>query len=202
MIPGARDKNGPRNIKTKYVIVIVRANIFTSFLLQTNNILFFFGVNKKHIRYLKMLLSLSKTLIPLIWLLNVLLFTEAVAQRCFVKKVFLEISQISQENTYARASFLIELETHAQVFSCEFCKIYKNYFSKRIPPVCAYLFIAWTALMKNKSVTTLILENKANYVKLYLNIRLQIVSFRCVSMIPNFVINFKSICYFLRSSFF
>lgn len=88
MIPGARDKNGPRNIKTKYVIVIVRANIFTSFLLQTNNILFFFGVNKKHIRYLKMLLSLSKTLIPLIWLLNVLLFTEAVAQRCFVKGVY------------------------------------------------------------------------------------------------------------------
>ena len=29
--------------------------------------------------------------------------TEAVAQRCSVKKVFLEISQNSQENTWARA---------------------------------------------------------------------------------------------------
>ena len=31
---------------------------------------------------------------------------EAVVQRCFVKKVFLEISQNSQENTCARVSFL------------------------------------------------------------------------------------------------
>ena len=34
---------------------------------------------------------------------------EAVAQRCSVKKVFLEISQNSQENTCARVSFLIKL---------------------------------------------------------------------------------------------
>ena len=34
---------------------------------------------------------------------------EAVAQTCSVKKVFLEISQNSQENTCARASFLIKL---------------------------------------------------------------------------------------------
>ena len=34
---------------------------------------------------------------------------EAVAQRCSVKKVFLEISQNSQENTFARVSFLIKL---------------------------------------------------------------------------------------------
>ena len=33
--------------------------------------------------------------------------TEAVAQRCSVKKLFLEISQNSQENICARASFLI-----------------------------------------------------------------------------------------------
>ena len=33
--------------------------------------------------------------------------TEAVAQRCSVKIVFLEISQNSQENTCARVSFLI-----------------------------------------------------------------------------------------------
>ena len=34
---------------------------------------------------------------------------EAVVQRCSVKKVFLEISQNSQEKTRARASFLIKL---------------------------------------------------------------------------------------------
>ena len=36
--------------------------------------------------------------------------TEAVAKRCSVKNVFLEISQISQEKTYARVSFLIKLQ--------------------------------------------------------------------------------------------
>ena len=34
---------------------------------------------------------------------------EAVSQRCSVEKVFLEISQSSQENTCARVSFLIKL---------------------------------------------------------------------------------------------
>ena len=33
--------------------------------------------------------------------------TEAVVRRCSVKRVFLKISQNSQENTYDRASFLI-----------------------------------------------------------------------------------------------
>ena len=43
------------------------------------------------------------------------------------KKVFLKISQISQENTCARVSFFIK-ETLAQMFSCEFCEISKNTF--------------------------------------------------------------------------
>ena len=74
-------------------------------------------------------------------------FTEAVAQRCSVKKVFLEILLNSWENTCARVSFLIKLqaepysfikkETLAQVFSCEFCEISKNTFSYRTPPVAA-----------------------------------------------------------------
>ena len=34
---------------------------------------------------------------------------QAIARRCSVKKVFLEISQNSQENTCARVSFLINL---------------------------------------------------------------------------------------------
>ena len=36
--------------------------------------------------------------------------TEAVVQRCSVKKVFLEISQNSQENTCTGVSFLIKLQ--------------------------------------------------------------------------------------------
>ena len=41
---------------------------------------------------------------------NTLQTPEAIAQRCSVKKVFLEILQNSQENTYARVSFLIKLQ--------------------------------------------------------------------------------------------
>ena len=37
---------------------------------------------------------------------------EAVARRCSVKKVFLEILQNSQENTCARVSFLIKFQAH------------------------------------------------------------------------------------------
>ena len=37
------------------------------------------------------------------------IFSEAVAQRCFMEKVFLETSQNSQENTCAKVSFLISL---------------------------------------------------------------------------------------------
>ena len=73
---------------------------------------------------------------------------KAVAQRCIVKKMFLEFSQNSQENTYARVSFLTKLqaeacnfikkETMVQVFPYEFCVfISKNTFSDRTPPVDA-----------------------------------------------------------------
>ena len=68
----------------------------------------------------------------------------------FCKRVFLEISQTSQEKTCARASFLIKLqsyrpeacnfikkETLAQVFPCELCEISKNTFSYITPPVAA-----------------------------------------------------------------
>ena len=36
---------------------------------------------------------------------------EADVKRCSVEKVFLEISQNSQENTYARVSILIKLQS-------------------------------------------------------------------------------------------
>ena len=68
--------------------------------------------------------------------------TKVAARRCSVKKLFLEISQNSQESACARVSFLkknnfIKKETLAQLFSCEFCKISKNTFSYRTPLVVA-----------------------------------------------------------------
>ena len=42
--------------------------------------------------------------------------------------MFLEILQNSQENTYAKISFLMKKEILAQVFSCEFSKNFKNIF--------------------------------------------------------------------------
>ena len=70
---------------------------------------------------------------------NVKPLTEAVAQTRSVKKLLLEISQNSQENTWARVSILIKLqkENLAQVLSCEFCEISKNTFSYRTPPEAA-----------------------------------------------------------------
>ena len=67
--------------------------------------------------------------------------------RCYVKKVFLKIPQNSHGNTCARVSFLIKLqarglhliekETLSQVFSCEFCEIFKNPFFYRTRLVAA-----------------------------------------------------------------
>ena len=64
---------------------------------------------------------------------------EAANGGVICKKVFLEISQNSQENTCSRVSFLIKLQacnfikkgTLAQVFSCEFCEIPENNFLYR-----------------------------------------------------------------------
>ena len=76
---------------------------------------------------------------------------DAVSCRCSAKKVLLEISQNSQENNCTRVTFLIKLhasslqlylkKTVAQVFSYEFCKIIKNNFSCRTPPVAASEFV-------------------------------------------------------------
>ena len=76
------------------------------------------------------------------------IITESVVQSCSVKNVFVEISQNSQENTWARVSFLIKQagnfikkETLAQVFSCEFCDISKNTFLHRATLVAASVII-------------------------------------------------------------
>ena len=61
---------------------------------------------------------------------------EAVARRCSIKKVLLEISQSSQKNTCVRATFLIKVQAEpcifikkeilAQEFSDEFWEIFNN----------------------------------------------------------------------------
>ena len=58
---------------------------------------------------------------------------------CSVKKVFLEMSQNSQESTCARVSFLVKLQILTQVLSCEFCEISKNTFCYRAPLVATSL---------------------------------------------------------------
>ena len=76
-----------------------------------------------------------------------------VVQRYSVKKVFLEISQKSSENTCAWVSLIIKLqaeacnfikkESLAQGFSCEFCKISKNTFLHKAPLVVAYISVVY-----------------------------------------------------------
>ena len=48
--------------------------------------------------------------------LEITTFPEVVVQSCSVKKVFLEISQNSQENTCVRVSFLIKLQASVGCF--------------------------------------------------------------------------------------
>ena len=73
--------------------------------------------------------------VVIIFLHVILINAEAVTQMSSVKKVFLEISQNSQENTCAKVSFLrpqgcnfFKKETLTQVFSYEFFEIIKNSF--------------------------------------------------------------------------
>ena len=64
--------------------------------------------------------------------------TEAVAQKCFVKKVFLKISRNSQENTCARVSFLNEAAGPATLFKKEtLAQVFSFSFFYRAPPVAA-----------------------------------------------------------------
>ena len=81
-----------------------------------------------------------------LWSLYTLAFTshkpEAVV--CSVKKVFLKISQNSQQSNCARVSFFNKVssltsgEPLAQVLSCKFCEIFKNRFFYKTTPVAAF----------------------------------------------------------------
>ena len=57
---------------------------------------------------------------------------EAVVQWCSVKKLFLGIPQISQENTCARVSFLIKLQPSVL-----------NFIKKRDSGTGVFLWILW-----------------------------------------------------------
>ena len=64
-------------------------------------------------------------------LTNHLKLLEVVIKRCSVKKVFLNIVQNSQENSYVGVSFLIKLQgieknIPTQLLSCEFYEPFKN----------------------------------------------------------------------------
>ena len=74
---------------------------------------------------------------------------EAVAKSCSVKKVFLEISQNSQENTCARVCNFIKKENLAQLFSCAFCEIPQHTFSYRTPFLTEHL---WWLLLSLENV--------------------------------------------------
>ena len=60
-------------------------------------------------------------------------YSEAATRDVLYKKVFLKISQNSQENTCARVSFLIKLQAWSFfLFSCEFCEIFAEHLWKTV----------------------------------------------------------------------
>ena len=78
--------------------------------------------------------------------------SEAVTRSCSVKKVFLKISQNSQENTCATVPFFfqtcifIKKETLTHVFCCKFCDIFQNTFFYRTPLVALLFLKHWLGL--------------------------------------------------------
>ena len=83
----------------------------------------------------KLIVTNSKDMFLLQITTTCIRMSEAVARRSTVKKVFLKMSQNSQENTCARVSCLIKLQTSGnfikkealgQVFSYKFYEIFMN----------------------------------------------------------------------------
>ena len=107
---------------------------------------------------------------------------EAATRSILQEKVFLEISQNSQENTCARVSFLIKLqalacnfikkETPTQVFSCEFYEISKNtFFTKHLWATASEY--AWHSLLTDNLKRKLTYNHIIRFVIFYLNIYYQ-----------------------------
>ena len=65
----------------------------------------------------------------------------------------MKISQNSQENTCAKTCNFNKKETLAQVFSCEFCEIFKNIFFHRTP-----LEVAFERILAEGHETTLTVD--------------------------------------------
>ena len=63
--------------------------------------------------------------------------TKAVVQRCSLRKVLLEISQNSQQNTCAKACNFIKKETLHRCFAVNFVKFLNNTFFYRTSLVAA-----------------------------------------------------------------
>ena len=68
--------------------------------------------------------------------INCFLEIEAIAQRCSVVTVFLELSQIHRKSPVPKYLF-VKKENMVQVFSFAFCEISKNTFSYKTTPVAA-----------------------------------------------------------------
>ena len=75
--------------------------------------------------------------------MSYLIFRETATRGILWKKVFLEILQISQENTFMKKKNL------AQVISCEFCEISKNTFFTEHLWKTGFVFNAKTFVWKN-----------------------------------------------------
>ena len=84
-------------------------------------------------------------------------------QRCSIKELFLRISQFSQENTFARASFSrVECLRPATLlkrnsgtgFSCKLCKIFKNtFFAEHVRMSASQLYTKYQPLLKSDQVS-------------------------------------------------
>ena len=84
---------------------------FCSILTDLSNLLFLFHKIKQWMW--RMFLPVSKNAEAAVCKCS----SEAAAQRCFVKKLFLEISQNSQESTCSRASLLLNLQAKVGTFN-------------------------------------------------------------------------------------
>ena len=98
--------------------------------------------------------------------LNLFDTPEAVARRCSVKKVFLEISQNSQENTCAIVSFLIKL----QVSGLRSVTLLKKRLWQKCFPVNFAKFLRTPILTEHFRWLLLILAINRNIFSLYSHI--------------------------------
>ena len=81
------------------------------------------------------------------------LASEVGVWRCSIKKVFLKISQNSQEITCARVATLLK-KTLVQLFPSKFFEIFKNTFFHRTPPVAASVVLVSTLNMIQLNLIT------------------------------------------------